>query len=282
MNDVRAQQLGENAQQLEGTQHAENCTDATRISFTPDFYKGDRAMRESGYDISFRFGPFGGSTHHYAPVDLNTLIYKEEKDLQQIATILGRSDDARHWSQQAERRRDAMNRYMWDETKGLYFDYDFMRQRRSGYVYVTTFYPMWAGIPSPEQAQRVMQNLNIFEEPGGLVESRNDVKVQWEWPWGWAPSELLSIEGMRSFGFQDDANRLSSEFLATVLLNFRKENTIREKYNVVTRSSEAEIQAGYKQNVVGFGWTNGTFLSLLNELPREWRAKLGVAAAEQK
>jgi alpha,alpha-trehalase len=108
------------------------------------------------------------------------------------------------------------------------------------------------------------------------------VKVQWEWPWGWAPSELLSIEGMRSFGFQDDANRLSSEFLTAVLLNFRKENTIREKYNVVTRSSEAEIQAGYKQNVVGFGWTNGTFLSLLNELPREWRAKLGVAAAEQK
>ena len=236
-------------------------------------------MRESGYDISFRFGPFGGSTHHYAPVDLNMLIYKEEKDLQQIAAILGKNDDARHWSRRAEARREAINRYMWDETKGMYFDYDFMRQRRSGYVFVTTFCPLWAGIPSPQQARRMMQNLNVFEESGGLVESRNDVKVQWEWPWGWAPSQLISIEGMRRYGFEVEANRVAAKFLDTVLRNFRKEKTIREKYNVVTGSSQAEIQAGYRQNVVGFGWTNGTFLSLLKDLPEEWRAKLGTTIA---
>ena len=278
MNDVRSLQLGERARQLEGTEHAENCSEAAHVSFTPDFYLGDRAMRESGYDISFRFGPFGGSTHHYAPVDLNTLIYKEEKDLQQIATILGKSADAQHWSQRAEARREAMNRYMWDETKRMYFDYDFMRQRKSGYVFVTTFYPMWAGIPSPQQAQQLMQNLNVFEELGGLVESRNDVKVQWEWPWGWAPSQLLSLEGMRHYGFEVDANRASSKFLDTVLQNFRREKTIREKYNVVTGSSEAEIQAGYKQNVVGFGWTNGVFLVLLKDLPQEAKATLGTRA----
>ncbi|HKD91056.1 MAG TPA: trehalase family glycosidase, partial [Terriglobales bacterium] len=67
--------------------------------------------------------------------------------------------------------------------------------------------------------------------------------------------------------------------LDTVLRNFRKEKTIREKYNVVTGSSQAEIQAGYRQNVVGFGWTNGTFLSLLKDLPEEWRAKLGTTIA---
>ena len=277
MNDIRGLQLGETSRPLEGTKPAENCPTATRISFTPDFYKGDRAMRESGYDISFRFGPFGGSTHHYAAVDLNTLLYKEEKDLEQIATTLGKSDEAQHWAQQAEARRQSMNRYMWDEQKGMYFDYDFMHGQRSGYVFVTTFYPLWAGIPSPDQAQRIRENLNVFEEPGGLVTSRNNVKVQWEWPWGWAPSELLSIEGLRRYGFQEDANRVTFKFLGNILLNFRREKTIREKYNVVTRSSEAEIQAGYKQNVVGFGWTNGTFLKLLNELPPEWKTKLGSA-----
>ncbi|HKD90421.1 MAG TPA: trehalase family glycosidase, partial [Terriglobales bacterium] len=254
MNDVRTFQLGESARPPENPSNAGNCSEATRVSFTPDFYRGDRAMRESGYDISFRFGPFGGSTHHYAPVDLNTLIYKEEKDLQQIAAILGKNDDARHWSQRAEARRQAINRYMWDESKGMYFDYDFMRQRQSGYVFVTTFCPLWAGIPSPQQARRMMQNLNVFEESGGLVESRNDVKVQWEWPWGWAPSQLISIEGMRRYDFEVEANRVAAKFLDTVLRNFRKEKTIREKYNVVTGSSQAEIQAGYRQNVVGFGW----------------------------
>jgi len=27
-------------------------------------------------------------------------------------------------------------------------------------------------------------------------------------------------------------------------------------------------------NIVGFGWTNGVFLSLLHELPQEWVARL--------
>ena len=58
-----------------------------------DFYKGDRAVRESGFDISFRFGPFSGSTHHYAAVCLNSLLYKYELDLADFATML-RSDGA--------------------------------------------------------------------------------------------------------------------------------------------------------------------------------------------
>ena len=51
--------------------------------------------------------------------------------------------------------------------------------------------------------------------------------------------------------------------------NFRRDRTIREKYNVVTRSSETHVTTGYKSNVVGFGWTNGVFLELLHELPRD-------------
>ena len=40
-------------------------------------------------------------------------------------------------------------------------------------------------------------------------------------------------------------------------------------YNVVTRSSETAVTAGYHMNIVGFGWTNGVFLELLQKLPRE-------------
>jgi alpha,alpha-trehalase len=60
--------------------------------------------------------------------------------------------------------------------------------------------------------------------------------------------------------------------------NFKREGTIREKYDVVTRSSEAHVSAGYQANVVGFGWTNGVFLELLQELPKEMVDKL---ASEQ-
>jgi alpha,alpha-trehalase len=52
-----------------------------------------------------------------------------------------------------------------------------------------------------------------------------------------------------------------------ILENFRRDHTIREKYNVVTRSSETDVVEGYAQNVTGFGWTNAVFLELLHESP---------------
>jgi alpha,alpha-trehalase len=77
------------------------------------------------------------------------------------------------------------------------------------------------------------------------------------------------VEGLRRYGFTDDANRISYEFLSTVAENFKREGTIREKYDVVTRSSDVQVSAGYQANVVGFGWTNGVFLQLLQDLPKE-------------
>jgi len=35
------------------------CTVAADVALSSDFYKGDRSMRESGYDISFRSAPTG-------------------------------------------------------------------------------------------------------------------------------------------------------------------------------------------------------------------------------
>jgi alpha,alpha-trehalase len=78
---------------------------------------------------------------------------------------------------------------------------------------------------------------------------------------------LIAVEGLRHYGYDQDANRISREFLTMVLNNYRHDGTIREKYNVVTRSSEIQIHVGYTANVIGFGWTNGVFLALLNELP---------------
>ena len=105
--------------------------------------------------------------------------------------------------------------------------------------------------------------------------SMADTGAQWDYPYGWAPVQLIAIEGLRRYGYQAEANRISLEFLSMVLDNFLRDGTIREKYNVVTRSSETQVQVGYKANMVGFGWTNGAFLALLHELPKDARAQLG-------
>src|SRR6266852_5426704 len=207
------------------------CDSAGVASLSADYYKGDRAMRESGYDVSFRFGPHGARTHHFAPVCL-------------------------------------------DSERGLYYDYDCENGKRSDYEYVTAFFPLWAGIPAPEQARSLMQHLPTFEKPGGLVMSPHETGAQWDFPYAWAPDQLVADEGIRRYGFNTEADRVAYEFLSTVAENFRRDGTIREKYNAVTRSSETQVTAGYHMNIVGFGWTNGAFLVLSQELPETFVTRL--------
>ena len=251
------------------------CENAEDVALSAAFYKGDRSMRESGYDISFRFGPYGAGTANYAPVCLNSLLYKTEKDLERMSEALGNPEDARKWKAQAETRKAKMDKYFWDAQRGMFFDYDFVKQQRSTYPYVTVFAPLWAGSATAEQAAAVMKNLPLFEKPGGLVMSPNETGGQWDFPYAWAPNQLLADEGMRRYGFNVDADRVSYEFLSTVAENFRRDGTIREKYNAVTRSSETAVTAGYHVNIVGFGWTNGVFLNLLHELPKPMVERLG-------
>jgi alpha,alpha-trehalase len=247
--------------------HAE-CEKARQFKLSADYYKGDRSMRESGFDVSFRFGPFGSATHHYAPVCLNSLLYKTEKDLEQISLWLGHGDDAKKWSQRAEERRKLITQYLWNNEQGLFFDFNFQKNRMSDYKYASTFYPLWAGLATPEQAKAVVGNLKIFERRGGIPMSTDETGAQWDLPYGWGNIEMLAIDALRRYGYNADADRVSYEFLSTIAENFRRDGNIREKYNVVTRSSEAHVELGYEMNVVGFGWTNAAFLELLHGLPK--------------
>jgi alpha,alpha-trehalase len=232
-------------------------------------------MRESGFDISFRFGPYGSDTDHYAPVCLNSLLYKTETDLEKMSSILGDKQAASRWHERAEKRRKTVQSLLWDEKRGMFFDYNFRNNAISTYNYATTFYPLWTGIATEQRARAVEANLHLFEHVGGIAMSTQDTGVQWDLPYGWAPIQLLAVEGLRRYGYDQDANRISAEFLGMILANFERDGTIREKYNVVTDSSNIAVAEGYRDNVIGFGWTNGVFLELLHQLPSEWIGKIG-------
>jgi len=245
-----------------------------RVTLTSDYYKGDRSMRESGFDVTFRFGPYGDQTHHYAPVCLNSLLYETELDLAEISNLLGKESEAGNWKRKAAQRRANIDRYLWDAKAGLFYDYNFQTRTRSSYDFATTFYPLWAGLATKEQAKAVAAKISLFEEPGGLATSRNNTGAQWDYPYGWAPLQLLAVEGLRRYGYTADADRISYEFLSMIVEDFETEKHIREKYDVVTRKSVTHIRAGYVTNQIGFGWTNGVFLELLHKLPAEQLARL--------
>ncbi|GAA0263203.1 trehalase family glycosidase [Rhodanobacter caeni] len=243
-----------------------------------DFYLGDRAMRESGFDTTFHFGPFGGSTHHYAPVGLNSLLYRYERDLHDFAKRLGRPGDAQRWANAADARRRAIDTYLWRADLGMYRDYDFVRKTSSDEAYLTTFYPLWAGAASASQASAVRAKLPLFEHKGGLAMSDHVSGAQWDAPFGWAPTNWLAVAGLDAYGFHDDARRIARAFTATVDRSLAMDGTIREKYNMVSGDADVKISVGYKDNVIGFGWTNGVYLKLqqlLHAAPASREARAG-------
>ena len=57
----------------------------------------------------------------------------------------------------------------------------------------------------------MVRNLAVFEQPGGVAMSSQVSGVQWDKPYGWAPVELIAVEGMRRYGFNSEADRVSKE-----------------------------------------------------------------------
>jgi len=240
------------------------------------FYKGDRSMRESGFDPSNRFGPFNIDIIHYNPVCLNSLLYLMETDTAEILKMLGRPRASGMWLGRAQERQRRINRLMWDERDGLYYDYNFTTGKLRRYPFVTTFYPLWVGIADRRQAARVVANLHQFERAGGLQTSTNVTGNQWDAPFGWAPMQMIAVEGLRRYGYNTEADRITENFLSLILKEFINHNTIVEKYDVVRRASDigAGLKFGYKSNEIGFGWTNAAFTDLYARLPEKERPRV--------
>lgn len=223
----------------------------------------DLAEAESGWDMTTRFGR---ECLSYIPVDLNALLYKYERDFEAAAQELGFDEEAREWHHRALRRRAMMRKYLWNEAKGYYFDYNYVTGKQSHIWSLAGLYPMWAGMDDHATAARVMSNLDRFEAVGGLTatakrpEPANDMPVQWSYPNGWAPLMLVACEAMTRYGFQADAERVARKWMSTNLAEFERKGVFLEKYNVV--HPYAEATPGLYPSQTGFGWTNAVFVRL--------------------
>ena len=185
----------------------------------------------------------------------------------EILIILRRAPEANEWLTRAEQRRQAINALMWDESEGLYYDYNFEQGEVRHYPFVTTFYPLWAGIADETQAKRVVENLHRFERPGGLQTSTHASGSQWDTPFGWAPMQLIAVQGLRRYGYGEEANRVTVKFLSMILKEFIGHQAVMEKYDVTRRTSQVALEFGYPENVKDFGWTCAVFTELYARLP---------------
>lgn len=238
--------------------------DAKADKLTDLFYLGDRSMRESGYDPSDRFGRFNIDVTFFNPVDLNSLLYTYELEMGRLLQQIGCGAEAPVWRRRAGFRLEHMQRYLWDAETGYFLDYNLRTGQRRDYPFATTFFPLWAGWATPDQAAAVHDHVEEFLKPGGLCTSLAKTGNQWDAPYGWAPLQLAAVEGLARYGYQRSADRIAEAFCGMVEDEYKRLGTILEKYDVMRRSAEVSegIAFGYSSNEVGFGWTNGVYLLL--------------------
>lgn len=231
-------------------------------NLTPKFYLGDRAVRESGYDTSGRYGPFSADITDYAPVTLNVLLYQYEKDIAIAYTMTNDKINAKKWLKIANHRKAQINKYLWNEDVGLYLPYNFKKRQSPPYIYADTFLPLWAEIASKEQAEKVIEYLQILQKPGGLLTSPYFTGNQWDAPFSWAPLQLFAAIGLENYGQHNLANKIKQDFIQNINYNFTKHHAIYEKYNAINCEVQTNksIKFGYSENQIGFGWTNGVYL----------------------
>ena len=250
-----------------------------------EFFLHDRAVRESGHDTSYRLE---NVCAYLATIDLNSLLYKYEKDIayvvskyfdDSITDYAGETTTSSHWEALADIRKQRITKYLWDEETGFFYDYNVHIGKRTSYDSATTFWAMWAGLATQEQANAMVEKaLPRLEMLGGLVacteESRGEITMnrpsrQWDYPYGWAPHQMLAWTGLDNYGFTGVARRLAYRWLFLMTKAFVDYNGIVvEKYDVTRGTDPHRVDAEYGNQgadfkgvaTEGFGWVNSSYI----------------------
>lgn len=229
----------------------------------------DLAEAESGWDMTPRYNRHA---LNYLPVDLNALLYKYEMDFAKAAGIFGNDEEAKRWEVAAETRKQTMDELMWDRVRGLYYDYNYVKNRRATVSSLAAYFPMWAGMVDNNQAAAMVRALRRFEHKGGLSTTdaphvrqyvKGSMPTQWAYPNGWAPLHFITLQALERYGYHAEARRIAMKWLKANLWWFTTHGVFLEKYNVV--SPEKPPLKGVYPSQSGFGWTNGVFERLCRD-----------------
>lgn len=235
---------------------------------------------ESGWDFSSRWyidslGRNTGTlrdtqTSSILPADLNAIMCRNERLLASFHRIQGNEQKAEEYEQALSARINAIESLLWDPEKKAWFDFSLVTQSRHSSFYPSNLAPLWAYCYSkPEMGDQAMQYLKGsggLDYPNGVPTSLSDSGQQWDMPNAWPPLQHMIIEGLSgldSAHAKELAFDLAQRWIRTNWLAYVKYEAMYEKYDV---SGDGKPGGGGEYEVqLGFGWTNGVALQLLDQ-----------------
>lgn len=153
----------------------------------------------------------------------NSILHRADEDLRAVAEELGQpTDEIDAWMNTL---RVHFDRQFWNETQGLYYDYDRRGNASIAINTAATFLPLFGGLASREQAKRLVEEhlLNPLEyAPNEKIrywltttsqsEPAWEARRYWRGP-VWIILNWFVIEGLRRYDYNDLADAIQSDTL---------------------------------------------------------------------
>jgi hypothetical protein len=189
-------------------------------------------------------------------IDISSEMVLFARQLATMAQILGKGDEARRYSTQANDLAEIINTRMWDKKRKFYFDLT-VHGRLAPVMTIAAYWTLLANVASPaQQADLVaeLKNRNTFGRTNPVPTLAADQKG-YE-PGGgywrgsvWASTETMVIRGLEECGYDDLAREIAMKHLDLVARVYEKTGTIWENY------SPDAIQQGNPAKADFVGWS---------------------------
>ncbi len=170
-------------------------------------------------------------------VDISCEMALFARQLSYIARLIGKADDARRYSDEADALSAIINREMWDDDRKFYFDLQH-DGRRAPVKTIAAYWALISGVASRDQALALAAELGNPATFGRLnrvptlaadEEGYDPNGGYWRGA-VWTPTQMMVIRGLERYGYTDLARQIAIEHLTLVGRVYRRTGTIWENY----------------------------------------------------
>ena len=200
----------------------------------------------------------------------NAYLIMAERCLVRLAEIMGDSKMAERRKLRIEKGVEGMRKHMWDETAGTFLTVKRDTLEKIPVATIGSWIPLYAGVPTPEQAKRMAEVLAspAWQTPLPVpTVDRNDSRWKSGGFWRgdvWPPTNYQISSGLAAYGHHELAADIVDKTIANAI-----KNGISENYDSVT---------GKALGVPDYSMSSTLVAMMLDGLSRKHRLKLRPAS----